>query len=80
MKKSAMGIVLSVLCIALYAGIAAAAETSPLANAIAKQLETAPQSIDMQAAPAIWGFPAGRRPTCCWPSAGPCGWAGSSPR
>ena len=59
MKKSAMGIVLSVLCIALYAGIAAAAETSPLANAIAKQLETAPQSIDMQAAPGYLGIPGG---------------------
>ena len=59
MKKSAMGIVLSVLCIALYAGIAAAAETSPLANAIAKQLETAPQSIDMQAASGYLGIPGG---------------------
>ena len=78
MKKIVLGTTLVLVGIALYTSLALAAETSPLANAIAKQLETAPQSIDMQAA--IWGFPAGRRPTCCWPSAGPCGWAGSSPR
>ena len=74
MKKIVLGTTLVLVGIALYTSLALAAETSPLANAIAKQLETAPQSIDMQAAPA------GRRPTCCWPSAGPCGWAGSSPR
>ena len=78
MKKIVLGITLVLVGIALYTSLALAAETSPLA--IAKQLETAPQSIDMQRPQAIWGFPAGRRPTCCWPSAGPCGWAGSSPR
>ena len=65
MKKIVLGTTLVLVGIALYTSLALAAETSPLANAIAKQLETAPQSIDMQAA---------------WPSAGPCGWAGSSPR
>lgn len=73
MKKSILAIPLSIAGIALYASLALAAETSPLADAIAKQLETAPQSIDMQAAPVILVFPVGRRPTCCWPSAGPSG-------
>lgn len=59
MKKFVLGITLSLVGIALYTGLALAAETSPLANAIAKQLETAPQSIDMQAAPGYLGIPGG---------------------
>ena len=59
MKKSILAIPLSIAGIALYAGLALAAETSPLADAIAKQLETAPQSIDMQAAPGYLGIPGG---------------------
>ena len=59
MKKRILAIPLSIAGIALYAGLALAAETSPLADAIAKQLETAPQSIDMQAAPGYLGIPGG---------------------
>ena len=47
MKKIVLGTTLVLVGIALYTSLALAAETSPLANAIAKQLETAPQSIDM---------------------------------
>ena len=59
MKKVVLGITLSILCIGLCAGLAAAADTSPLATAIARQLETAPQSIDMQAVPGYLGIPGG---------------------
>ena len=59
MKKRILAIPLSIAGIALYASLALAAETSPLADAIAKQLETAPQSIDMQAAPGYLGIPGG---------------------
>lgn len=59
MKKIVLGITLVLVGIALYTSLALAAETSPLANAIAKQLETAPQSIDMQAAPGYLGIPGG---------------------
>lgn len=55
MKKIVLGTTLVLVGIALYTSLALAAETSPLANAIAKQLETAPQSIDMQAAPGLSG-------------------------
>lgn len=59
MKKIVLGTTLVLVGIALYTSLALAAETSPLANAIAKQLETAPQSIDMQAAPGYLGIPGG---------------------
>ena len=59
MKKIVLGTTLVLVGIALYTSLALAAETSPLANAIAKQLETAPQSIDMQAVPGYLGIPGG---------------------
>ena len=59
MKKIVLGTTMVLVGIALYTSLALAAETSPLANAIAKQLETAPQSIDMQAAPGYLGIPGG---------------------
>ncbi|WP_300717964.1 sulfite exporter TauE/SafE family protein [uncultured Desulfovibrio sp.] len=59
MKKTVFSGSLILALVILHAGLALAAESSPLADAIAKQLEMAPQSIDMQASPGYLAIPGG---------------------
>ena len=52
-----LGVVASLAVLA--AGAAFAADGSVLANAIAKQVETAPETLNMQAEPGYLGIPGG---------------------
>ena len=67
------GVVASLLV--LTASVALAADGSVLANAIAKQVETAPNTINMQAEPGYLGIPGGPKVNMILA----CGWAGFSP-
>lgn len=67
------GVVASLLV--LTASVALAADGSVLANAIAKQVETAPNTINMQAEPGYLGIPGGPKVNMILAF----GWAGFSP-
>ena len=77
--KKALCVAAAMIMLGLGAGLASAAEPGPLADAIARQIATAPDTIDMQQAPGYLGIPGGPQTNMilafCWAL-----WVGFSPR
>ncbi|MCI7568044.1 MAG: sulfite exporter TauE/SafE family protein, partial [Desulfovibrio sp.] len=68
--KKALCVAAAMIMLGLGAGLASAAEPGPLADAIARQIATAPDTIDMQQAPGYLGIPGGPQTNMilafCW--------------
>ena len=68
--KKALCVAAAMIMLGLGAGLASAAEPGPLADAIARQIAIAPDTIDMQQAPGYLGIPGGPQTNMilafCW--------------